>query len=523
MEKEEPTLSRRDTHGPFARTGLGSKTSSKASMGGSGGAEETERLHCVITEKDAAITALQFEVQRLSNELASHTRVAKREHPLEPVIHLVDEQGSGRPGGHMGRTASMATATALSSLQPGRKHDEMAQRVIRMFKTPKEHATYLTSVKFARDMLRLCARAGPIFENEPRCLFIQSPVYVFGDIHGNLEDLNFFADNIWKLGMNLTAGKFLFLGDYVDRGMSGLECLAYLFALKIENPDKIFMLRGNHELRDVNGWVEHYGERSFLWQCQDRFGDELGEEVWEGCNAVFDRLPLASVIDHDIFCVHGGIPRPLPESTSRVQDILCVPSVAGVCPPNEYETFESQQVASDCLWSDPARDNQEMGLDATGFGESLRGGGAICFGAKAIDDFLAQGNLSYIVRAHEAHSEGVSLSKGAKVFTVFSTSKDHGQGKGAMCGCILVDFEKLLVINRSSKYKNRYIHRRDSLSLAALSLDDRDKLTRIGVVTNPTSEGVPEDVEEYDEVDDEEEEDSAAAGGGQDTGDRRQR
>lgn len=36
-------------------------------------------------------------------------------------------------------------------------------------------------------MLRLCARAGPIFENEPRCLFIQSPVYVFGDIHGNLE------------------------------------------------------------------------------------------------------------------------------------------------------------------------------------------------------------------------------------------------------------------------------------------------------------------------------------------------
>lgn len=45
-----------------------------------------------------------------------------------------------------------------------------------------------------------------------------------------------------------------------------------------------------------------------------------------------------------------------------VQDILCVPAVAGVCPPNEYETFESQQVASDCLWSDPARDNQVGGV-----------------------------------------------------------------------------------------------------------------------------------------------------------------
>ncbi|CAN0259372.1 unnamed protein product, partial [Ectocarpus sp. 8 AP-2014] len=210
-------------------------------------------------------------------------------------------------------------------------------------------------------------------------------------------------------------GKFLFLGDYVDRGMQGLECLAYLFSLKIENPDKMFMLRGNHELRDVNGWIEHYGERSFLWQCQNRFGEALGEKVWESCNAVFDRLPLAGVIDQDIFCVHGGIPRPLEGSTSRIQDIMCVPPVASVCPPNECETFESQQVASDCMWSDPAKDEQELALEDSGFGESLRGGGAICFGTKAIDDFLTQGNLSYIVRAHEAHSEGVSLSKGAKV------------------------------------------------------------------------------------------------------------
>ena len=40
----------------------------------------------------------------------------------------------------------------------------------------------------------------------------------------------------------------------------------------------MFMLRGNHELRDVNGWVEHYGERSFLWQCQVR-GCGISENV----------------------------------------------------------------------------------------------------------------------------------------------------------------------------------------------------------------------------------------------------
>lgn len=49
----------------------------------------------------------------------------------------------------------------------------------------------------------------------------------------------------------------------------------------------------------------------------------LGERVWEACNAVFDRLPLAGVIDHDIFCVHGGIPRPLSESASRIQVGVC--------------------------------------------------------------------------------------------------------------------------------------------------------------------------------------------------------
>jgi len=54
------------------------------------------------------------------------------------------------------------------------------------------------------------------------------------------------------------------------------------------------------------------------------------------------------------------------------------------------------------------------GLDDDGFGDSPRGGGAVCFGAAAIDNFLAANNLSYIIRAHEAHAYGVALSKGAR-------------------------------------------------------------------------------------------------------------
>lgn len=75
-----------------------------------------------------------------------------------------------------------------------------------------------------------------------------------------------------------------------------------------------------------------------------------------------------------------------------------------------------------------------------------------------------------------------------QVFTVFSTSKDHGQGKGATCGCILVDFYRLLVINRSAKYKNKYVHRRDSVSLANLTLQELQAQVDLGLVVQPDSE-----------------------------------
>ncbi|CAM9679230.1 unnamed protein product [Chrysoparadoxa australica] len=466
----------------FRRRG---KRSDASAAAGPSDAELVRELEAVLHEKDAAVSALQTEIKRLTNDLGSQVGIIKRLHPIEPVIHLVDGNGTKQAPSHLliPRFLSVSSHSHTYALPgPAKKRDELSQKMLRMFKSPEKYADYLCSKSFAHDLMAICERVAPILESEPRCVFLQSPVYVFGDIHGNLEDLNFFADNLWKLGMNLTAGQFLFLGDYVDRGIQGLECVAYLFALKIDNPEKMFMLRGNHELRDVNGWVDHYRERSFLYQCQQRFGEVLGEEVWECCNACFDRLPLAGVIDHDVFCVHGGIPRPLAESRSRIQDIMQVPSIAGVCPPNEGETFESQQVASDCMWSDPARDHQEMMLDDDGFGESQRGGGAMCFGTKAIDDFLEQTKMSYIVRAHEAHSQGVSLSKGAKVFTVFSTSRDHGQGKGAMCGCILVDFDRLMVINRSSKYKNKYVHRRDSVSLINLGLEELQKRVELGLI-----------------------------------------
>jgi len=439
---------------------------------------------------------------------------------------------------HMGRNASIATAQELHSLENTNIQKQetanaaLVQNILQMFNDPTSHLEYLSSIEFAKDLLRLNSKVRTIFENEPRTVFLQSPAYVFGDIHGNLEDLHFFSDNIWRLGLDLTAGNFVFLGDYVDRGLQCLEVVAYLFALKLLLPHKVFLLRGNHETRDVNGWEEHYAERSFIYQCRCRFGDDLGFKVWEQINQVFDRMPLAAVIDQDIFCVHGGIPRPISSvpKNSRVQDILNVPRVAGINPPYEHESDNYQQVASDCIWSDPASEHQEQhSVDPhTGYGESLRGGGAICFGHKAVKDFLSQHNFSYIMRAHEAHADGVAVSKGGKVFTIFSTSKDHNQGKEALAGCILVDFEKMQVINRSPAYRNQYVHRRDSVSVSKLSETEMEQRVHLGLVTEEMSEDEEEEdnEEEHDEEwedivddhdDDEEENENGTQGNEVDT------
>lgn len=65
------------------------------------------------------------------------------------MIHLVDEKGVGGKGVYMGRKASVATATALRGLGPAKKGDDTAQKMLSMFKNPKEHADYLTSQRCA--------------------------------------------------------------------------------------------------------------------------------------------------------------------------------------------------------------------------------------------------------------------------------------------------------------------------------------------------------------------------------------
>uniref|UniRef100_T1HB29 Serine/threonine-protein phosphatase n=1 Tax=Rhodnius prolixus TaxID=13249 RepID=T1HB29_RHOPR len=223
-----------------------------------------------------------------------------------------------------------------------------------------------------------------------------------GDLHGNFPDICCFERIFWGLGIHLTPIRMLLLGDYVDRGSYGVELIAYLFAQKVRNPKKIFLVRGNHELREI--------QKNFTFQteCVRKFGEEQGLAIWQEINRAFDYMPLAAVVDDKIFCCHGGIPAPW--LCPHVEFINKVP-----CPLANPD--EESSLAWDLLWNDPVREgNLEESLleelqENEGFAVNRRRGTAHVFDSGALNRFLAVNRMTYLIRAHEVQQAGVQLIK----------------------------------------------------------------------------------------------------------------
>lgn len=233
------------------------------------------------------------------------------------------------------------------------------------------------------DIFNICNLMIDILISEPNLIQISSPVTICGDIHGQYNDLL----HMFEVSGHYDQCNYLFLGDYVDRGYYSLETILYLFLIKIRYPQRITLLRGNHESPEIN---TVYG---FYEECVKK----STAQVWSKINKVFKHLPLAAIIDNSIFCVHGGI-SPNIQSIDEIKYIN-----------KEYNIYG---MASDLLWSDPSE-------DVSLWGKSSRGMGYV-YGMEAVNNFNLINKTSLICRSHQLVMDGYKYMFDKKLVTIWS-------------------------------------------------------------------------------------------------------
>lgn len=265
------------------------------------------------------------------------------------------------------------------------------------------------------DIESLFCKVEEILRTEPNVLYLNSPIIVCGDIHGQMLDLfSLFHTSLGSADKKLSDynGKYLFLGDYVDRGFSSIETFVYLAFLKVRYPDKIYLIRGNHEGRTVNQVYGLYND------CMMLYGHA---GLWFRINKVFDLLPVAAVIDDRIFCVHGGLS---PQ----------IALIEQLCVQNRNHDLDSGPIV-DLTWSDPDT--------GTTFRANKRGSG-YCFGEPQTKKFLRNNRMmrgdadnadvtdprhGFIARSHQIAMKGYEWKHDNRLVIVWS-APNYGYSQG---------------------------------------------------------------------------------------------
>jgi serine/threonine-protein phosphatase 2B catalytic subunit len=242
-------------------------------------------------------------------------------------------------------------------------------------------------------------------------LQVESPITIAGDTHGQYYDLV----SLFRVGGSIEDTNYLFLGDYVDRGLYSTEVVLHLYALKLCYPGKVSLLRGNHECRHL---TEYF---TFKDECKYKYD----EEVYDAFMKSFDALPLAALLNDQFLCVHGGIS----------PEIDTIDEFASI---NRFSDPPAAGPFCDLLWADPMEDFSPSAPDYYQYNEVR--GCSYMFSYRAACDFLERNNLLSIIRAHEAQDAGyrMHLKNEATGFpaciTVFSAPNylDAYNNKGAV-------------------------------------------------------------------------------------------
>jgi len=236
-------------------------------------------------------------------------------------------------------------------------------------------------------------KAYDIIKKEDSMLKISAPLYICGDIHGQYYDLL----RVFDILKYPPKSKFLFLGDYVDRGKQSLECLLLLLCLKIQYPSNIFLLRGNHESEALN---KIYG---FYDECKRRITIKCFKKITN----LFNILPITALIDENILCMHGGLSK----------DLTKIDQLDKILRPTE---IPDEGLLCDLVWSDPSD------VLSDNFGENERNV-SVTFSKNIVEEFTKNNGLDLICRAHQVVEEGFQFFAGMKLVTIFTAPNYMGE------------------------------------------------------------------------------------------------
>eukprot|EP00929_Paragymnodinium_shiwhaense_P030814 TRINITY_DN17391_c0_g1_i1.p1 TRINITY_DN17391_c0_g1~~TRINITY_DN17391_c0_g1_i1.p1 ORF type:complete len:946 (+),score=228.68 TRINITY_DN17391_c0_g1_i1:132-2969(+) len=329
---------------------------------------------------------------------------------------------------------------------------EILDNVLKYVKNPESGPLEFACVR------QLVLHATEYFRREVRSALVEIPLpespgqcVVLGDTHGQLND---FLWVLFKNGAPSQSNVYLLNGDIADRGNNAIKIFVITLMYKLFDPDCIHVNRGNHEDPSMN---ETFG---FLTECCEAYGAEQGRELWDLFNVFFEHLPLFTLIDENVFVVHGGLAR----YHYGLHQLRRANFRRPIPEPGPPASGPADAVVFDSLWADPQAGN--------GYGVSQRGPNIITWGADITRKFMQANKIRLLVRSHEVpnNGHGGEWFHGGSGLTLFSASNYCGR-----CG----NLGAVLVLSRKEedRVEEHWAPSLDELSL--LEMDADNALSRI--------------------------------------------
>lgn len=267
-------------------------------------------------------------------------------------------------------------------------------------------------------LLELLEAAHDILAAEPSHVEVGAdlPILFVGDTHGDTTTTRALLDNF------RTTHRLVFCGDYVDRAPEpggSLKNIELLLAAKVRHPEKLILLRGNHEFRRVFR-DEGFGDALLEIDTRERVLTSAFERV-------FSQLPYVATMSNGVVAMHGGLP-----DFTNPAELLELPK--GII------DFIEHRLVSQTVNNDNVPSNDAYELPASGQIPSTRvfeAGFSLLYGEPYFSQKMKMLGASVLVRGHDFRVKGLSLQD--RVVTLMSA--EHYADRGPVTGILIAHLD----------------------------------------------------------------------------------